>query len=632
MAGKLSKWKNGILAVSLLLLALFVVQGVLRESKEGEEDAVPYTLWYKQGGVGQRIRGFRPEGKGGTVYFFLPGYMQVEDVKVEMGRSQSLTVEKMETEPGKEKTGTEKEEPETPGTGKEEPETPGTEKAEPGALEEGREAGEMPAADGEGQERILRNGDTLEGIVLGQQYRTRFRSAGMEREFLVIFLQGSDIPAVRLATASGAMDYIYEKKGNAESGYIQALDATGQTDCLAKAASISGRGNTSWDGEKKPFLVKLDEAQDLFGMGAAKNWVLCPNYYDGAYIRNQAGLELAQAGGIAYSAQAQFVDLYINEEYMGLYQLMERVEAGKNRVDIGKRYLLEIDYQERAEEEEAYITLPNDQPVVIHAPGKNRDVDGVQQFFDTFANRMESWDVPVENMDLASFAKMFVMEDIYQDMDFGYTSHYMYLDLEKGVLTDGPVWDLDNTMGRGIVREAQPFFVLNYDQQYNNLSRWYARLFGLEQFRKMAVSEYWENFRPSLEALVKGGVRERVGAIAESIAMDQRRYTGERSVFMSQATLEEHVEYLENYLADKLKEMDACYTESVAESRIVTEFPPLESQPLALEEGQGQEESGRSALEILMKFRFPFLLLVMVISGMILWKRQTGYAKKKHYL
>ena len=101
---------------------------------------------------------------------------------------------------------------------------------------------------------------------------------------------------------------------------------------------------------------------------------------------------------------------------------------------------------------------------------------------------------------------------------------------------------------------------------------------------------------------------------------------------MSQATLEEHVEYLENYLADKLKEMDACYTESVAESRIVTEFPPLESQPLALEEGQGQEESGRSALEILMKFRFPFLLLVMVISGMILWKRQTGYAKKKHYL
>jgi hypothetical protein len=106
MAGKLSKWKNGILAVSLLLLALFVVQGVLRESKEGEEDAVPYTLWYKQGGVGQRIRGFRPEGKGGTVYFFLPGYMQVEDVKVEMARSQSLTVEKMETEPGKEKTGT----------------------------------------------------------------------------------------------------------------------------------------------------------------------------------------------------------------------------------------------------------------------------------------------------------------------------------------------------------------------------------------------------------------------------------------------------------------------------------------------------------------------------------------------
>ncbi len=573
MTMKFSGMKHLLFGVSLLALVLLAGWGIWGSGREGgernEKEAL-FSLQYGQGTSKQRVKGFFSEG---TLYFCLPGYVQSEEVRLQMGRQQLLL---LETE------------------------------------EEGGEA------------VTLGNGDTLSGIVWGKSYRMEFRTEGKETEHAqVAFMRGSDIPTLRLVTASGNMDHILSQKGNHESGYMQVVDAGGRTACVAKVDGIAGRGNTSWDAEKKSFILKLGDEVDLFGMGAAKSWVLCANYYDGAYIRNQIGFELATAGGIAYAGDSRFVELYINDEYMGLYQVMEKIQTGKERMDIGDKYLLEIDYRDRAAKEAAFVMLSNDQPIVIHAPEADRDEAGVQRFFEEFSRRMEEGEVPAEKMDMVSFAKMFVMEDILQDMDFGYTSHYMYLDLEKEILYDGPVWDMDNTMGRGIAKEAEPLFVIDYDLNYNNLSRWYARLYGQEEFCRIAEEEYREHFRPMLAQLAGGGVRERVQAIRASIDMDAKRFTGARSVFMENASLEEHVEYLEDYLTDKLAVMDACYTKDLAEKREMPEFPALERQK-ADGEAEEQLEAADGEMGItglMMRYRFPFILLVMCSSGVILWYR-----------
>lgn len=592
---KLSKTKNILLSISLFALVLLIVYGCRdAERKSSErENAAPFALLYKQGDIRQRIKGFYSEG---ILYFCMPGYMQMEDVELEMGRSQRLIAETTTLGMSGEKV-----------------------------LETGisqmreRETAEIVMQ----ETNIWRNGDNLSGIALETIYQMHLETTGGESETLaVMFMRGSDIPSVRLTTASKNMEYILARKGNFESGYMQVTDAEGRTECMVKVSGISGRGNTAWEAEKKSFTVKLDDAEDLLGMGAEKTWVLNANYYDGAYIRNQVGFELAAAGGIAYVPEAQFVELYINDEYMGLYQLMEKIKAGKNRMDIGNSYLLEIDYRERAAEEEDYIMLSNAQPIVLHAPAKDRDVAGVQKFFDEFGRQMEDENVPMEKIDAASFAKMFVMEDILQDMDFGYTSHYMYLDMEKEMLYDGPVWDMDNTMGRGVVKEAKPLFVTDYDLIYNNLSRWYARLCGQEEFCQLAADEYRENFRPMLIQLAEGGVRKRVQAIRASIDMDAKRFAGVRSVFMRDAFLEEHVTYLETYLMDKRTVMDMCYTSDTADMLKMTELPVLERQESAFEEAQEQQEAeGMGTMECLMQYRFAFILLVMCISSVILWNK-----------
>lgn len=50
---------------------------------------------------------------------------------------------------------------------------------------------------------------------------------------------------------------------------------------------IRGRGNTTWNTDKKPYKIKLKEPAPLLGLGANTQWGLLANYYDISLIRNR---------------------------------------------------------------------------------------------------------------------------------------------------------------------------------------------------------------------------------------------------------------------------------------------------------------------------------------------------------
>lgn len=558
-----------ILAVMLINIVSFAA----KKEERNNEIQLPFFLIYKQDGIQDKIKGFYTED---TLYFCIPGFLSLDNISLGMDR--------------------------------------------PGQLQIGNEKYE--------------NGGALDKLNLNQEYTVSlWEDDIILYNGIVVFMQGSELPVIRLSTASGSMEYIHADKENYESGFMEVVDEKGSIQTIAEFKSLSGRGNTAWDARKKSYTIKLDDAQDILGMSAEKTWVLNANYYDGAYIRNQIGFELAAGGGILFSPEARFVDLYINDEYMGLYQIMEKLKTGANRVDIGNKYFLEIDYIERAVKEENYIQLPNEQPIVIHAPPiKIRDVNGVQKFFDEFTTSIETGDMTeaMAKIDTESFAKMFLMEEILQDMDFGYTSHYMYLDLDKEILYDGPVWDLDSTMGRGIVMEAVNLFVTDYDLQYNNLSRWYASLYAQPEFRRQVLWEYQEHFRPAVEALLHGSIIDKTAAIADSISMDQKRFPGERSGFIVGVPLEEQTAYLITYLQNKLRIMDEWADSVEPDTVIEVNLPELRVKELPadmiMEMAENGDENGGGLVNFVMSYRLWFILLVMVSSYMLLWYRcrKTG--------
>lgn len=559
--------------LSLLAWFLLAIHANVKmtQSKNAQNTEPPFSLIYRLGDSTQRLTGFYENGR---LIFCLPGCIEMEDVSCSLNSEYNIKMDG------------------------------------------------ITFCDGSKLDSIKEDME-YEALLFG----TNGSDENIQERISVIFMRGSRIPCIRLDTTSGNLEYIHEEKGNFENGILQIWKADGQPDKIMKVKKISGRGNTAWDAIKKSYTIKLEDAADILGMGMAKTWILNANYYDGAYIRNQIGFEIARKGGIAYVPEEQFVDLYINGEYMGLYQLMEKIEAGKNRLDIGNDYLLEVDYMERAVLEE-YILLENQQPLVIHAPEKERDINKVQAFFDRFQNSIEAGNVPSQNINMESFAKMFVMEEILQDMDFGYSSHYMYLDMDAEILYDGPVWDLDNTMGRGITKEAVSLYVTDYDLPYNNISRWYAVMYEQEDFRNMVREEYKNNFRESIVGLLEIGIKEKTEMLAASVKMDEKRFCVPRSVFMPEASWEENIEYLESYLEDKLCIMDECFLEKDVQEENEEEFilPELQVQerPMEIDESAKDESAKQEARNpatvtgFIAKNSLLFLLLGLSGTGIVL--------------
>ncbi len=99
-------------------------------------------------------------------------------------------------------------------------------------------------------------------------------------------------------------------------------------------ATIHLRGNSTKYREKQPYKIKLDKKADLFGMGESKHWVLLANDIDHTLIRNKITLDFARSIGQETASRSVLVNLYLNDEYRGVYQLAEHVRVGKNRVDI----------------------------------------------------------------------------------------------------------------------------------------------------------------------------------------------------------------------------------------------------------------------------------------------------------
>ena len=140
---------------------------------------------------------------------------------------------------------------------------------------------------------------------LGQRLPIVYSKWGKAHEAQVLFCQSGNLPTLYIDTASGSMDYIHKEKGNAESGKLRLYRDDGTLDCDAQISAINGRGNATWESDKKPYSLELTQKTDLLGMGKAKKWILLANYYDDSNISNKLSFDFAAEVGCAYTPECQ---------------------------------------------------------------------------------------------------------------------------------------------------------------------------------------------------------------------------------------------------------------------------------------------------------------------------------------
>lgn len=218
-----------------------------------------------------------------------------------------------------------------------------------------------------------------------------------------------------------------------------------------ESGGIRGRGNTSFEVDKRSYKIKFNDPIDLFGNGEAREWTLISNHFDLSLVRNYLAYSVADAIGLDYSSSVQFVDLYLNGEYRGVYLVCDQIEIGKNRVDITKSdeadsgYVIELDKRE-----DGTSFVINGIPYSIKEPNTISEAQRafVEAYFNDCFDALYGGDYEkIEALiDTESFARAYIVFEMFKCVDVGYSSFYMYKDAGD-TLRCGPVWDFDRSVG-----------------------------------------------------------------------------------------------------------------------------------------------------------------------------------------
>ena len=193
----------------------------------------------------------------------------------------------------------------------------------------------------------------------------------------------SDLGCIYLSTEKYGLDRLDMNRYLVETGNALMLDKDGTIVYSGEIEKLTSRGNSSWDySQKKPYNLKLPRKADLYGMGKAKKWALVSNCLDHSMLRNKAAEEMCRAADMECVMDSVFVDLYADGAYRGTYQLCERVQIQKNRVNIR-------DLEEETEE-------LNDRDLEDY-PHK---LSGAGAFTDYIENSYKYYDIPNDPSDI----------------------------------------------------------------------------------------------------------------------------------------------------------------------------------------------------------------------------------------
>ena len=193
----------------------------------------------------------------------------------------------------------------------------------------------------------------------------------------------SELGCFYLSVKPHGLDALDGNRWLEENGTALMLDADGSTEYYGEIEKFEAHGNSSWDySQKKPYHFKLPNKADLYGMGKAKKWVLISNYLDHSMLRNKLTEEMCHAANMEYAVDSVFVDLYADGSYRGTYQLSEKIDVKKNRVDI-------TDLEEKTEK-------VNDKDLKSYP----RVVVGAKDALDFMENSYMYYDIPNDPKDI----------------------------------------------------------------------------------------------------------------------------------------------------------------------------------------------------------------------------------------
>ena len=223
--------------------------------------------------------------------------------------------------------------------------------------------------------------------------------------------------------------------------------------------TIKLRGNTSVVLEgKSSYKLKLQKKADLLAplisrSGKSfqdKEWIL---HKDATTLNTYIGFAVCDIAGVPWTPKFSFVNVFINNDYRGLYLLMEAVNRNESRVDVSKDgYIIERDAY-WWNENVRFKTSVYNQKFTFKYPDDDDITEEQLSYIDGYMSKLESHiaDGSYDDyIDIESFARWLLIHDFLGSWDVAGSNIFIskYDTTEKTKLRMLTNWDFDTNFMR----------------------------------------------------------------------------------------------------------------------------------------------------------------------------------------
>ena len=343
------------------------------------------------------------------------------------------------------------------------------------------------------------------------------------------------LPLVKIETAEDIPGVPYYDEGSSHRKYtttsdgatvlpatMQIIDNHNTYNTVNDAPAVSSnitirvRGNTSRWFEKNSYAVTTvdgngdEQNRMIMGMESAHDWVLHGPFLDKTLMRNYMAMNFS--GEIMdYAPDVRFCEVLLNNEYRGVYVMMETVSRGEGRVNIEKPnltknvtgYIIEIDnattrpvsslnnftkYVSVLRKDSFFdLVYPGEETITLALKDYiERDVSKFEKAlysfdYDTLANGFHNY------IDMEEFADYFILMEVFLQHDTGNLSTYFYKDVNGKFKPC--VWDFNNDLENISTVNDDDFFIRQF---VTVQAPWFWMMIKDESYINLIISRYHE--------------------------------------------------------------------------------------------------------------------------------------------
>ena len=348
------------------------------------------------------------------------------------------------------------------------------------------------------------------------------------------------VPVVYLTTNDGK-DITSKEEYVQGTIFVDAKGIAGYENAGSASAplvtELKGRGNWTWNGfDKKPYRIKMNKKASLLNLTTDKSFNLLAHADDNyGFLRNTAGFALSRYFELIYTPTQEPVELFLNNDYKGLYFLVDHIKVSSNRVQIEEQednetnadnitggWLLEIDNY--SDDPHITINKPNGEEMWFTYKSPEELSVAQESYITNFLNKATSaiynenkssteWE---KYIDMDALVNYYLVYEILGNREGFHGSCYMHKDRGADTkLVFGPVWDFGNTlwdMSDTFIYEEYPYGI-----------KWIDEIAKFPRFQT-AVRERWLEKRGSLMPYLRSVVDPFIEKITYASQCDCKKW------------------------------------------------------------------------------------------------------------